>query len=31
MTQPGRNNQKKSGLKRNFRRASQNKPKATET
>jgi poly(A) polymerase len=31
MTQPGRNNQKKSGLKGNFRRASQNKPKATET
>jgi poly(A) polymerase len=30
MTQPGRNNQKKSGLKRNFRRASQNKPKAIE-
>jgi len=30
MTQPGRNNQKKSGLKRNLRRSSQNKPKETE-
>ena len=29
MTQPGRNNQKKSGFKRNLRRASQNKPKVT--
>lgn len=31
MTQPGRNNQKKSGFKRNLRRASQNKPKVTES
>jgi poly(A) polymerase len=29
MTQPGRNNQKKSGFKRNLRRASHNKPKVT--
>jgi poly(A) polymerase len=31
MTQPGRNNQKKSGFKRNLRRSSQNRPKATES
>ena len=30
MTQPVRNNQNKSGLKRNYRRTGQNKPKETE-
>jgi poly(A) polymerase len=31
MTQPGRNNQRKSGSKRNYRKGGQNKPKESES